>query len=330
MTSASGGRGWQIAHVCCVLTGTCTLMLLQMLAGAPQLSAQAMRAGPDGMTLIVRPRVGDTLRLQMEQTIEMSGRRTESSVPPVGSGAGIDGRRAGGNMPPASKSPEYGPRRARASLHVTKLVMYAHSLVEASDLSSTTLLATTDSMAMWAGPAAEQGRLEMLPLPADGRQVRVRVTPDGAMRVSDPPPGAMELGATLASMPALLPDNAVRVGERWVRDIMLPSLPLSGYRADGVVRTRFRLDSLTQRGRNAWISMDGELRRDGAARELPVGTRVITAGTVRGTMVLDRLRAWIVDARTVIDVQSEVTPGPAEAAQPMLLDLRIVQRIRIR
>jgi hypothetical protein len=192
------------------------------------------------------------------------------------------------------------------------------------------LLATTDSMAMWAGTAAEQARPQMLPLPADGRQVRVRVTPDGAMRVSDPPPGAMELGATLASMPALLPENAVRVGERWVRDIVLPSLPLSGYRADGVVRTRFRLDSLTQGGRNAWISMEGELRRDGAGRELPAGTRVVTAGTVRGTMVLDRLRAWIVDARTVIDVQSEVTPGPAEAARPMLLDLRIVQRIRIR
>ncbi len=326
MMPSRGLRGWMIGRVCGVLAGTCTLTL----AGASPLSAQSMRAGPDGVALIVRPRVGDTLRLQMEQTIEMSGRRTESSAPGVGSGVGINGRRAGGSAPPASKSPEYGPRRARASLHVTKLVMYAHSLVEASDLSVTTLLATTDSMAMWAGTAAEQGRLEMLPLPADGRQVRVRVTPDGAMRVSDPPPGAMELGATLASMPALLPDNAVRVGERWVRDIVLPSLPLSGYRADGVVSTRFRLDSLTQGGRNAWISMEGELRRDGAARELPAGTRVVTAGTVRGTMVLDRLRAWIVDARTVIDVQSEVTPGPAEATQSMLLDLRIVQRVRIR
>ncbi|WP_310569787.1 hypothetical protein [Gemmatimonas sp.] len=330
MTLPSGIRGWLLARACGLLTGSCTLVLAGASAAAPRLFAQSMRPGPDGVTLIVRPRVGDMLRLQMDQTIEMSGRRTESSVPPVGSGAGIDGRRAGGTVPPASKSPEYGPRRARASLRVTKLVMYAHSLVEASDLSSTTLLATTDSMAMWAGTAAEQARLEMLPLPADGRQVRVRVTPDGAMRVSDPPPGAMELGATLASMPALLPENAVRVGERWVRDIVLPSLPLSGYRTDGVVRTRFRLDSLTQGGRNAWISMEGELRRDGAARELPAGTRVVTAGTVRGTMVLDRLRAWIVDARTVIDVQSEVTPGPAEAARPMLLDLRIVQRIRIR
>ena len=316
----------RFARCACVLTGTCAFLL----AGGGRLSAQSMRAGPEGFSLIVRPRVGDTLRLQMEQTIEMSGRRTESSSPSVGSGAGLDGRRVGGNAPSTSRSPQYGPRRARASLRVTKLVMYAHSLVEASDLSSTTLLATTDSMAMWAGSAADQGRLELLPLPADGRQVRVRVTPDGAMRVNDPPPAAMELGATLASMPALLPESSVRVGERWVRDIVLPSLPLSGYRADGVVRARFRLDSLTQGGRNAWISMDGELRRDGAARELPAGSRVVTAGTVRGTMVLDRLRAWIVDARTVIDVVSEVTAGPAEAARPMLLDLRIVQRIRVR
>jgi hypothetical protein len=326
MTVGAGVRGWPIVRVCGGLAALCALGG----AVAPRLWAQPVRASAAGVSLHMRPRVGDTLHLQMEQTIEVSGRRTESSVSPVGSGVGIDGRRAGGATQPTPKSPSYGPRRARASLRVTKLVMYAHSLVEASDLSATTLLATTDSMAMWAGAAAETGRPTLLPLPSDGRQVRIRVTPDGAMRMSDPPPGAMELGATLAAMPALLPDHTVHVGERWVRDIVLPSLPLSGYRADGVVRTRFRLDSLTNGARNAWISMDGELRRDGAARELPAGTRVVTAGTVRGTMVLDRLRAWIVDARTVIDVQSEVTPGPAEMAPPMLLDLRIVQRIHVR
>ncbi len=307
-----------------------TVATTGMLAWAPLLTAQNTRVSAEGVRLIVRPRVGDTLRLQMEQTIEMSGRRSETSVPPVGSSSGIDGRTSRDKSPTPTKSPDYGPRRARASMQVTKLLMYAHSLVEASDLTSTTLLATTDSMAMWAGASGEQGRPSMLALPADGRQIRVRVTPDGAMRVSDPPPGAMELGATFASMPALLPEGAVRVGQRWERDIVLPSLPLSGFRADGVVRTRFRLDSLSQGGRSAWISMEGELRRDGAARELPAGTRVITAGTVRGTMVLDRQRAWIVDARTVIDVQSEVTPGPAESSRPMLLDLRIVQRVRVR
>jgi hypothetical protein len=47
-------------------------------------------------------------------------------------------------------------------------------------------------------------------------------------------------------------------------------------------------------------------------------------------MVIDRDRAWITDARTVIDVQSEVAPGPAGTAKPMLLDIRIEQRVRVR
>lgn len=294
------------------------------LAGA-QSGASVKPVARDGVWLIVRPRVGDTLRLQLEQTIEISGRRITASQrqgPAV-----IDGSR----KKPSSPAPDYGPRRDRAATRVTRLQLFAHSLVEASTLQVTTLLATTDSMAMSAGSAQEASApLTMMPLPADGRQVRVRVTPDGTMRVSDPPPGAMELGSTLASMPGMLPNAPVQVGESWERDIVLPSVPLSGYRADGVVRARFRLDSLTRGGRDAWISMEGTLQRDGAGRELPAGTRVITAGTMRGSLVVDRVRAWIVDARTTMDVQSEVTPGPAGPATPMLLDMHIVQRVRVK
>ncbi len=278
-----------------------------------------------GVLLLVRPRVGDTLRLQMEQTIEVSRRPANAATrqgPPV-----LDGTRT---PPSRTTSPEYGPRRSRTSMRITRLVLFAHSLVEASDLSVTTLLATTDSMAMWAGSPGETGEPEMMTLPMEGRQVRVRVTPDGAMRVSDPPPGAMELGATLAAMPGMLPSEAVRVGDRWERDIVLPTLPVSGYRADGVVRARFRLDSLTRGGREAWISLEGSLHRDGAARELPAGTRVITAGTMRGLLVVDRQRAWIIDARTTMDVQSEVLGGPGSSNTPLLLDLRIQQRVRVK
>jgi hypothetical protein len=278
----------------------------------------------EAVRLIVRPRVGDTLHLLMEQTIEMTGRQTNATSR---SGPDALGRN---RTEPVPKGPEYGPRRERASPRMTRLLLYAHSLVESSDLSATTLLATTDSVAMWAGTGPDVGQPQAMPLPSEGRQVRVRVTPDGAMRVNDPPPGAMELGATLASMPGMLPESAVRVGDSWDRDIMLPSLPVSGFRADGVVRAQFRLDSITHGGRDAWISMVGTLRRDGAGHELPPGTRVVTAGTVRGTLLIDRTRAWIVDARTTIDVQSSVTPGPAGAAAPMLLDLRILQRIRVR
>lgn len=282
----------------------------------------ARATGPDGVLLIVRPRVGDTLRLQVEQTVEMRGRRgggSPSSVPPA-----AQGRRG---TPPA---PVYGPRMDRANTRVTRVQLFAHSLVEASDLSVTTLLATTDSITTWAGAPGDDSAPQAMDVPEDARQIRVRVTPDGAMRVSDPAPGAMALGATLSQVPGLLPEGPVSVGSVWTREMMLPSIPLSGYRADGVVQARLRLDSLTRGGRDAWISIDGMLRRDGAARELPAGTRIITSGTIRGTMHVDRQRAWIVYARTVLEVQSEVAPGPAGTGAPMLLDLRIVQQVRVR
>ena len=63
-------------------------------------------------------------------------------------------------------------------------------------------------------------------------------------------------------------------------------------------------------------------------RELPAGTRVITAGTLRGLLVVDRQRAWIVDARTLMDVQSEVTPAAGGAV--VVLDMRITQRVRVK
>lgn len=278
-----------------------------------------------GVLLLVRPRVGDTLRLQMEQVLEVTSRPSTASTratPPLSNGT-----RAG---PTRSPEPEYGPRRNRTAMRLTRLLLYAHSLVESSDLTVTTLLATTDSMAMWAGQPGETREPQMLTLPMEGRQVRVRVTPDGAMRVNDPPPGAMELGATLAAMPGMLPQELVRVGDSWERDIVLPSLPVSGYRADGVVHTRFRFDSLTRGGRDAWISLEGSMHRDGASRDLPAGTRVITAGTMRGLLVVDRQRAWIVDARTTMDVQSEVSPGSGTNTAPVMLDLRIQQRVRVK
>lgn len=292
---------------------------------AQALAQSTQRAKPNAkgtpVSLIVRPRVGDTLHLQMEQTIEVSSRPSEAASRP--SSPGIEGTRT-----PPAPPPDYGPRRTRASTRISQLVLYAHSLVESSDLFITTLLATTDSMEMWAGAPGEAREPQPMALPIEGRQVRIRVAPDGAMRVADPPPGAMELGATLASMPGLLPSGATAVGDKWERDITLPSLPVSGYRADGVVRAQFQLDSLTKSGRLAWISLEGTMHRDGASKDLPTGTRVITAGTMRGRLVVDRVRAWIIDASTTMDVQSEVEPGPNATGAPMILDMRITQRVR--
>ena len=68
----------------------------------------------------------------------------------------------------------------------------------------------------------------------------------------------------------------------------------------------------------------------GGLRALARLRRQLEADEAAAKTELDRVRAWIVDARTVIDVQSEVTPSPADVAPPVLLDLRIVQRIHVR
>lgn len=298
--------------------GPAMLLVAFSLPATPAIAQGRSAAIP----LLVRPRVGDTLYLFVEQTVTVGGRRVEGAtraVPPV-----LGGARE------ASPAPDYGPRANRANTRSTRVQLYAHSLVEASDLASTTILATTDSIAMWTGNAGEPVRPVRLPVSGDGRQLRVAVTPDGAMRVSDPAPDELQLGATLASVPGLLPEGPVAVGSEWRRHMRLPELPLGAYRAEGVVQARLRLDSLSRGGRLAYITVEGGLQRDGAARELPAGTRMITAGTLRGTMVVDRVRAWITDARTVMDVQSEVAPGPVGGGAPMLLNLHIEQRVRVR
>lgn len=283
------------------------------------------RTGARAVMLLVRPRVGDTLHLEVEQSVIVSGRRVEAA------GSGLPaGMRGGRDNPSTSTTPDYGPRIDRANARVTRLQLFAHSLVEASDLSATTLSTTTDSVTVWTGNAGDPIRAVSMPVAPANRSVRLRVTPDGAMRTGDPWGANVGLGATLASVPGLLPAGAVSVGSEWLREFALPPLPLGTYRAEGVVQARLRLDSLSRSGTYAYVSVQGALRRDGAAPELPAGTRVVTAGTLQGTMVIDRDRAWITDARTVIDVQSEVAPGPAGTAKPMLLDIRIEQRVRVR
>ena len=213
MSGITGGRR-RIALRCAVLSGSVILLL----APATPATAQAVWRD-DAVPLVVRPPVGDTLWLQLEQTIERrGGRAASSSVPSVGAGTGLTDGYAGEQPPVMSRIPGYGPRQALASRHSTRFILYAHSLVESSDQAVTTLLATTDSLALWAATATESGNPEWLALPAGGRQVRVRVTPDGAMRLSDPPRGAAARGAMWSAMPALLPASPVRVGDQWVRD----------------------------------------------------------------------------------------------------------------
>ena len=291
-------------------------------AGAP---GRAPRGEPERgappVDLRVQPPVGDVLRLRMQQTIEMRGARSATSLAaPV---VGANGART------RERAPRVGPRRDATPVRVTEMELFAHSTVESRDADGTVLAAESDSLVVRSGTLGEVLASDRVPMAEMAAPMRLRVAPNGAMTMLDRSPGTMALGTTLSAMPAMLPDVPVRVGESWQRDVVLPQLPGTTFRADGVLRAVFRLDSLTRGGREAWISVRGELAQDGSLRELPVGAQVVTAGTLTGVLLVDRVREWIVDARTTIEVVAELLASEGGGA-PMELHLRITQRMRVR
>ncbi|MBC8089261.1 MAG: hypothetical protein H7Z40_18500 [Phycisphaerae bacterium] len=292
---------------------------------AEKVGAQSSaKSDTERVNLVVRPHVGDTLWLLVEQTMETrSVPVTESRR--QGNAAGTIGPRA-----PAVRGPEYGPVRDPSISQTTQMRLNAHSLVESSDLKTTWLSATTDSLFVRTGTGGQLGPERAVRLSSADRRTRVNVTPDGAMSIVEAGANTAAMAASLAGMPPMLPGRAVSVGDQWERDIVLPSLPMVGLGANGVVHARFRLDSLTRAGRLAYVSLTGTLRREGAARDLPPGTQVATAGVLRGYLILDRTRGWITEAQTVIEVQSDVTPAPGDEGKARSLDIRLLQRVRVR
>ena len=301
-----------------LITGSLFLITV----GAGNVHAQSA-AKPDGerISLVVRPHVGDTLWLRLEQTIETRNVPVNESRT-----SGTTGART-----PASRRPEIGPVRDLSITQSTVMRLNAHSTVETSDLRVTGLSVVSDSLNVRTGSRGQLSAERPVQLSADNRRTRVNVTPDGAMTVLDARGATTTaLAAGLSAMPPMLPQKAVSVGEGWERDIPLPSMPMTGVQAEGVVHAQFRLDSVSRNGRLAYVSLAGTLRREGAARDLPPGTQVATAGTLRGFLILDRTRGWFTEAETVIEVQSDVTPRPGDSAQSRSLDIRLVQRMRVR
>jgi hypothetical protein len=281
------------------------------------------KRGQPTVRLVVRPHVGDTLWMQLDQTVETRSvpvRASPANAPHAGG--------ATGTRPPSTRVPEYGPMRESVTQSVV-MRMFAHSLVEASTLQTTSLTATTDSLHVRAGAAGHLTPFRPMALAPEDRLVRIRVTPDGAMSVVDPRPGTAALDASFAGMPPMLPARAVAIGEHWEREIPLPSLSMSGVRADGMVHAEFRLDSLSRNARLAYVSMTGTLRREGASRNLPPGAQVATAGTLRGSLVLDRTRGWITEAETIIAVQSDVIPRAGDRTSARSMDIRLSQRLKV-
>jgi hypothetical protein len=251
-------------------------------------SALPAHATGQGVSLELRPKVGDTLTVRMDQEVEMVGTTR------VASGDSVV--------------------RVTNGMHVV-----SRAIVERSDAAGTTMLAMTDSVVLQSSTAPSRA-LEEARQALVGQKVRVRVAPDGATELLGDDGGREDLRELFAQMPATLPRAKVDVGDRWTREMPLPP-------PGGTVKAVFRLDSLSRRGEVAWVSMTGAITRD-SVPEPRSGATVQMTGRVTGTLTVDRARGWLTSSRTTIVVNSTMTPPSGGKGSPRRFRMRVTQWMR--
>jgi len=256
------------------------------------------RTAPGQPVLLqIRPHIGDTLRMHLSQTVEMTG------------------------------STRRGGRDSSTGSMTTSIEVYTRAIAEQWTSGGTLMQSITDSVAMTPASAGSLADLRRRTMQA--KRVWVRVSTDGAMEIVDDADPNSELRHIFGEMPAMLSRGPVAVGEKWTREMQIP---LSGDPGTlGSVRATFRLDSLGKNGDVAYISMHGTMSRINVPGAPPPGAGYATSGVLSGTIQIDRRLGWITDSKSSIIVRSTIgDPAQKGAAQgaPMQVRTKITQWIR--
>ncbi len=233
----------------------------------------AAPAAAQGVRLELRPHVGDTVSLRMDQTVETVATQRV--------------------------------RGADSTLAMQRAVtVFSRSVPLRVDRAGTTVLAISDSMII----TDEHGRTARLGL--GGARASLHVAPDGATKVVDNA-GMLsaEAAALVGQMPATLPDGPVQVGATWTHAAAVP-LPGAADAGAGRLRVTFRLDSLSRYGDVAFVSLQGTVARpkggDGRGRTYE------SDGTVTGALQVDRRRGWLTSMRMTITTKAALTRAAGE------------------
>jgi hypothetical protein len=219
--------------------------------------------------LQLKPLVGDTLRMELEEQREHTG------------------------------TTKFGGGDSTRTMS-TRLRMFSRAIVQGKLRGAVTVLAIIDSVSLVTTD-------QHAPAAAAGQRMLFRLGEDGTIRVVDEETsvnrGASEL---VALMPAALPTNPVAVGETWARSI---PMVVGRRADEGVVRAVFRLDSVSRDEKLAYISMRGDMKRDSVPAGPPRGTRMQVSGTVNGELLLDRRRGWLTESRFAVLLRTTMVPA---------------------
>jgi hypothetical protein len=250
----------------------------------------------NAVLLQVRPGVGDTIRVRLDQTVEMTGSPGADGKPVVESGT---------------------------------LVLLATLAVESVDGDGATIVSVTDSLRVNSPPNSAASAVLAWAGFAANRAVRFRVAPNGSAYVPSGRGRAVPSAAVASHMPATLPSRPITPGASWSSVLQVPLASSLDPKGTATLVATFTFDSLSRSGELAFLSVRGRLSKGDSDAASPAEGRSIveTSGTVTGQVLLDRRRGWITDARTTFSLFSLVTPAdPAKA--PVRVRMTISQWLR--
>lgn len=255
------------------------------------LGAVAAPALGQTVLLELRPRVGDTLRMRLDQQTEIAGTRE-------------------------------GGRPMRVA---TSVSMYSRAIVLSSDGATSLILAVTDSVHVRSNDEHALALAEQARRGLEGRRVRLRLVPDGTVGVAEADQSVTrDVRDMAAIMPGSFPNAPIAVGDTWFREMAVPGSAQLELPMGGRVRARFRLDSVSRGGELAYVSMSGTFEAADSARREDAA-----AGLVSGTLVIDRRRGWLSESRFLIQMRSTMPASPRNNRAAMQFRTRITQHMRV-
>lgn len=267
--------------------------MLGVMLFAPALQAQKP------VTLQLRPRIGDTIWMRLEQETALSSKRVDLKAP----------------------SP---------TIMATTTVTYSRAVVESGVATSTTIVAITDSVFVSSADQLAKGVPPTNQRQMQGQSARLEIAPDGslAMAAENGAPVKAPAPRPASLIPATFPSKPVSVGDKWVREAPLPAgTSQLGASVVGWVQATFHFDSLTRNGELAWVSVKGKLQSDPANTRRD-GVATVDDGSVEGYMVLDRARGWLTESRFTIIAHSSLRQPFGVSGQPMSFEIRLVQALK--
>jgi len=267
-------------------------------------TALVPRANAQRIQLVLRPRVGDTITMRLDQQTEVFGRRE-------------------------GKSQSLAPTAPSSASMINSTVTYSRAVVESAVAAFTTIVAITDSVLISSTDQHGQASAAATERQMKGQRVRLTVAPEGSIGMpSDGSAPPQSISRTASLIPATFPVNPVAIGEKWFREAPLPAgTSQLGTGIVGRVKAAFRLDSTTHGGDRAYVSMHGELLPDANSKGMD-GVPMVEGGTVDGYMVLDNSRGWLTESQFTIVAHSVLLPSFGIMSQPMYFEIRLTQRLR--